>query len=440
MNLLDENRSLIFAGRLMGCLEEGLEWRELFVLLFDNYLVITKPVDKNEVTMYKVKRRPIPLDLLTIIRINDPPTRSYIFSYSPSTTTSSTPSSDSSCLVYPFTFYQSGRSSRKHTLFAESEAARAEWTKRLAAALDLRKDFQAANKVLAIKTLSINTFLLLDVKKEAEGSVYGTGLVRQLSDAACYTGKVNCSVLFNTADGRWLIAIGTEEGLWIGFKRDPKSLRRVAHMRKITQCAVLEDFGIFLILTDKALVAYPVQSFVPSTLQTPQVSQAPQKLNGTKDVCFFRVGKVKGRVVVIFVHNKPSGSDFTLLEPVKSTNMDGKEQPTGFRSWLGFKSTASDWFKRYKNFSLSIEAFDLIFMKGKIVVLYAKGFEIMDLDGLDGMTVPQIHYPSSKHLKNRCEQCRPIAIYCSTPDMYLLCYDGNIFPIFFSYDWTHNCS
>ena len=37
MDLLDDNRSLIYAGRLLRQPESGRTWNELYVLLFDNY-------------------------------------------------------------------------------------------------------------------------------------------------------------------------------------------------------------------------------------------------------------------------------------------------------------------------------------------------------------------------------------------------------------------
>ena len=55
-----------------------------------------------------------------------------------------------------------------------------------------------------------------------------------------------------TIDGRSLVAIGCEEGVWIGLHHDPRSLRKVLHVKQVTNIAVLEDFGIFLVLQDKA--------------------------------------------------------------------------------------------------------------------------------------------------------------------------------------------
>ena len=64
------------------------------------------------------------------------------------------------------------------------------------------------------------------------------------------------------------MAIGCAEGVWVRLKdnrqrmfffpslcsfltRDDHSVVKVLHLRMVTQCAVLEDFGFFLVLADK---------------------------------------------------------------------------------------------------------------------------------------------------------------------------------------------
>lgn len=76
-------------------------------------------------------------------------------------------------------------------------------------------------------------------------------------------------LLQDTPDGRALVAIGCSEGVWIGFRHDPNcmlgnkrltdgsllpyslAMRRVLLLKMVTQCAMLEEFGIFLVLADK---------------------------------------------------------------------------------------------------------------------------------------------------------------------------------------------
>ncbi|KAJ3510704.1 hypothetical protein NLJ89_g4518 [Agrocybe chaxingu] len=60
MDLLNEQRSLIHTGKLLRQPDSGLEWSgwtELFVMLFDNYLVMTKPRERDGAIKYHVYRR-----------------------------------------------------------------------------------------------------------------------------------------------------------------------------------------------------------------------------------------------------------------------------------------------------------------------------------------------------------------------------------------------
>lgn len=96
-------------------------------------------------------------------------------------------------------------------------------------------------------------------------------------------------------------------------------MRRVLHLKMVTQCAMLEDFGIFLVLADKvrllpcriaidppffcqSLFAYHIEALVPSSPQSANATQTPQKLNG--NVQFFSVGSLLGRTLVIFMKRK----------------------------------------------------------------------------------------------------------------------------------------
>jgi hypothetical protein len=64
--------------------------------------------------------------------------------------------------------------------------------------------------------------LLLDVQK-----VYGLGSVMILDVSICVFDQKNCVLTMSLA------------------------MRRVLHLKMVTQCAMLEDFGIFLVLADK---------------------------------------------------------------------------------------------------------------------------------------------------------------------------------------------
>jgi len=200
-------------------------------------------------------------------------------------------------------------------------------------------------------------------------------------------------------------------------------MRRVLHLKMVTQCAMLEDFGIFLVLADKSLFAYHIEALVPSSPHSAHTSQTPQKLSGNKDVHFFSVGSLNGRTLVIYMKKKGLDSVFRVLEPVIGKINERAEAPRTFGSRLGLRSQRSEWFRVYRDFFLPSESFDLIFLKARIVILCTKGFEIMDLTDFKSVTIPQRDDPRLEKLAKRCESCRPMGMFRSSQDEFLLCYD-----------------
>ncbi|KAG6841126.1 hypothetical protein C0991_001695 [Blastosporella zonata] len=429
MDLLDANRSLIHSGKLLRQPESGLEWNgwsELFVLLFDNYMVMTKPKDRDGVTKYQVNRRPVPLDLLTLVNFTEAPTqrstgilrglRGERHADGPSGPGVSPDTPSDSRSVYPLTLHHNGRTGGPYILYAESAQARLEWKQKLDEALVLRKVVQESNKAFEPQTLSADTFLMPSMMVNTTSPGWN-------QDNA-FTGKVTCSVPFTTPNGRPLVAIGCVEGVWIGYQHDPKSMRRVLHLKMVTQCAMLEEFGIFIVLADKSLFAYHIEALVPTQPSNPhsQTAHVPQKLNGNKDVHFFSVGTLHGRTLIIYMKKKGLESIFRVLEPVGDKINEKVKAPVGLGSRLGFRSTKSEWFRVYRDFFLPTESFDIIFLKARIVVLCAKGFEIMDLNDFASTTVPALEDPRMP-LAKRCESARPMAMFRSKENEFLLCYD-----------------
>jgi RHO1 GDP-GTP exchange protein 1/2 len=71
---------------------------------------------------------------------------------------------------------------------------------------------------------------------------------------------------------------------------------------------------------------------------------------------------------------------FRVLEPVDEKIKERTRIPVGFGSRLGFRSAKSEWFRAYRDFFVPCETFDIIFLETKVVVLCAKGFELMNLN------------------------------------------------------------
>ncbi|KAG0704634.1 hypothetical protein DFH29DRAFT_911319 [Suillus ampliporus] len=400
MDLLNENRSLIHAGKLLRQPDTGFEWNgwtELFVLLFDNYLVMTKTKEKDGLTKYNVNRRPIPLDLLTLANFTDPPTQRSTSILrlglgggnkhaegGPSPGGGAPDTAGDSRLVYPCTIHYNGRLGGLYTLFTESQQARADWKQKLDEAIGLRKVVQESNKVFELEPLSTDTFLVPSISSAA---------VPSWNHENSLTGKVTCSVPFTTADGRALVAIGCAEGVWIGFRHDSRSMRRVLHLKMVTQCAMLEDFGMFLVLADKALFAYHIEALVPSSPQSAHTSQTPQRVNGTRDVHFFSVGNQGGRTLVVYMKKKGLDSVFRVLEPVVEKINERSKAP------------------RVVHFSLCTSPSPSHFRL--LCFNHHPSFK--------SVTIPQ-RDDGYERLAKRCESCRPMGMF-RVENEFLLCYD-----------------
>jgi hypothetical protein len=218
MDLLDEKRQLVHSGKLLRQPDSGLEWNgwsELFVLLFDNYckfsvylyghinlsslqVVLTKPRERDGVMKYNVYKRPIPLDLVTLVNFTDAPTqrnagllrglRGGERSELPASAISPDSSTDSK-FVYSMTFHHNGRAGGTYILYAETSQSRSEWQSKLNHALVMHKAVQENNKAFEIETLSADTFSVPLIPTAASGPAW--------SQDNAITGKVTCSVPFS---------------------------------------------------------------------------------------------------------------------------------------------------------------------------------------------------------------------------------------------------
>ena len=70
----------------------------------------------------------------------------------------------------------------------------------------------------------------------------------------------------------------------------------------MTQIAVLEEFNLFILISDKSVVAYHLDQVcpLPGASTNDSGRRAPQKLSGSRDVGFFATGKMKDRMLVLY--------------------------------------------------------------------------------------------------------------------------------------------
>nr|KIR45931.1 hypothetical protein I312_04901 [Cryptococcus bacillisporus CA1280] len=352
LDLANPMRELIHRGIVYRQSEGsiGSGWTELNALLFDNFLVLTKlerPTKPSKSSRkehrkerYAINRPPIPLELLSLGSFSEAPrvrNTGRLFgvggashhdlpsdkSMNAPKTPGSSKSADTSKL-YPFSISfigGQGQLGGSYTLWADSFKARQDW----------REKFEHA-KVLRAE--------------------------------------------INDAGKRRLVAVGCQDGVWIGIRGDSRSLRKVLHVKSVTGIAVLEEFSIFLVLSDKSLVAYQLEALVPSAGQKPVKTTTERISMPKEEISSFTVGRLDGRTLVVLMRAETAQTVFKILEPVLNKNTEDTARQ---RRPFGFLGKTSEWFRPYKMFYLPAEVYGLHFLKHKMAIVCSKGFEIMDL-------------------------------------------------------------
>ncbi|KAH9925626.1 CNH domain-containing protein [Epithele typhae] len=374
-----DEREVIHAGALYrqnDPLKRSVNvWKELYVVLFDNYLVMAKLKGSRRL----VWKNPVRVEFLALDSLtNRPVQRSNTLSRmiqgrastdSLSSFPFSTPHDDAHDLssttsngntYYPLSFHVHGKHNCAYTLFAPTLDARNAWRRRLRDAIAARRAAQEARAVFTPQAIAAD----MAVSQDAPAA----------------------------APGLELVAVGTED-----------ALRRVMSLKHVTQLAYLAEHGLMVILADKVLYAVDIQCVVPSgDQQPPHTAFGLRAISAyDKPVHFFGVGRQHGKTMVIFKRKK--GASICVRISVSFRCAD-------------YRSNAP------QEFFLPCETHDILFLKTKLCILCSKGFELMDLRDLSSVTIPQ--EADMRRVLGKRAAPRAIAMFRIREDEFLLCYDG----------------
>lgn len=373
LDLKNPARQLFHHGKMFSKPEGTLaEWTEYQVMVFDHYLCIAKPRRTTE--GYRLIQKPIRLEMLGLSGWEQPAQlkssgfhlRSVIgTSERREAATQASATMDSK--MWPVQFQIGGRSGGTLTLYVESsrmdreDKARQLWREKTEEAIAVRKVALDANKVFELR-LVVDP----DARRPSPTNTPHPAL-----------GEVLASCPFNGPAGQELIAIGTRNGLFIAMRSDPTSLRQILQIPTMG-CAVLQDFGMFLVQTEGRLLSYLLETLVQSSSAADSKGQqGPQQVSGQKDITFFKVGKVGDRTLVVYA--KRDGVNSTVLkamEPVANIERS-RIQHSRF---LGMGGKKTEWFRLFKVRRFVSACFDVAHLipgrrrsySGLHVVIYAQ--------------------------------------------------------------------
>ncbi|KAF9962840.1 RHO1 GDP-GTP exchange protein 2, partial [Modicella reniformis] len=387
LNLLAKDRQLIMKGPLK---KKGTssEHSDLYVFVFDHVLLLTREKKGKGGEGYKVHKRPIPLELLSLSTMEEPVIKNSRRTSSLIPHRSALHAALDSKSGYPIVFNHIGRHGNSFTLYATTHAGRKNWMDKI------QKQIQALkNKADAWKLLPVSE--------------------RYFSAS----NKVNCSSTYD--DGRRLV-IGTDAGVYVG-KRMGQFVKIIPRER-VSQVDVLEDERILLVLAEKQLLAYGLEALDPNDPNSP--SKRAKKLGSS--VSFFKTGVCQSRTLVGIVKNSSNALDqsstIKTLEPVEQ---DGsKKNKHSLRTMLRGGNT--ELFKLYKDFYIPRETNSLHFLRNTLCVGCSKGFELIDLSNLNTQDLLDFSDPTLDFVHKKDENLKPLAIYrigSGDTFTFLLCYE-----------------
>lgn len=280
-------------------------------------------------------------------------------------------SSDTKGQGYPISFRHLGRKGGYEiTLYATTPGSRKKWLE----LIDAQQD-----------------------KLRARGDFYNKNIISANFFTA--VNRVNCCAPF---DGGRKLIYGTDTGIYVSDRRSKEAgakPRRVLDVQNVTQIDVLEEYQLLLVLSAKSLLSYPLSALDPNE---PALSKRSKKIQSHCN--FFKTGICLGRHLVCCVKSSALSTTIKVFEPNDAMSK-GKKQK-GFKM---FNSSGQDELKAFKEFYIPTESSSIHFLKSKLCVACARGFEVVSLETLETQSLLD-QADTSLDFVSRREGVRPIHI------------------------------
>ncbi|KAI0172464.1 CNH domain-containing protein [Hypoxylon sp. FL1284] len=481
LNLDHLGRELILQGDLQRMGSKGVRWVDMHALLFDHYLILAKLVvsrDSRPDRKYDVSKEPIPMPLLFLESSQDDPISKQKGIAAPLTRAANSASdtklnkvgsngnerpgldhaatassvgsttvtrlapvntADSeSRILYPFRIKHLGH--EVYTLYAQTAQTRQDWCDRIIEAKTRHaKALHAQNaEPFRLRVMADSAFAYDPVAAIGKyvGGVHirGTPLDRAIREVEKTYGSgrgptpisragVNCATGFS-AFGKNMVAVGTDAGVCVSEASDQRAWSKTVAANRVTQIAVLEEFSVVLVLSERSLISYPLDVVSPpSNFPAPSSDnsrRSPQKL--AKDVSFFATARMKDRMLVFYKKRESLHNTFKVLEPVFQKATEKRSRFFGGSRRLG-GAGVTESFRDYDEFYLPTECYSLNIFHTYIAISTARGFELLTLDKKIPMSIPDVKQPAIANIANRIKDQRPLGMFRLNDQEFLLAYE-----------------
>lgn len=363
LKLLEEGRELVYKSQLK---KGPTEQADITGYLFDHAVLFVRVKQVGKTEEVKAYRRPIPLELLSIKEMAEViPESGAVKRSSSSLLPALRPSGNDTKKGdgWPITFRHLGKNGYELLLYGANQSGRQKW-------LEL---IDAAQQRLRARADFLNTTVISCSFFSAQNKVNCVTPFGTSTDRFAETQRSDTDDLL---DGGRKLIYGTDNGIYMSDRRSKDkdaTPKRVVDVPNVTQVDVLEEYQLLLVLSNRSLLSYQLGALDPNE---PISSKRAKKIQSHCN--FFKTGICLGRHLVCCIKSSALSTTIKVYEPNDAMSR------TGGRSGLGGMFNAGrDGLKPFKEFYIPTESTSVHFLKSKLCVACARGFEVVSLETLE---------------------------------------------------------
>ncbi|KAJ4418411.1 RHO1 GDP-GTP exchange protein 2 [Gnomoniopsis sp. IMI 355080] len=338
LKLTEEGRELVFKSNFK---KSPTENNEITAYLFDHAVLLVRIKQVGKAEEVKAYRRPIPLELLSIREMEEVIPASGVRRSTSSLLPNIRAESGKKGDGWPITFKHMGKNGYELTLYASTQTGRQKWLEFI----------DTAQQKLRARVDFLNTTIL--------SQAFFTG-----------TNKVNCVAPF---DGGRKLIYGTDAGIYVSDRKSGGQPRKILEATNVSQIDALEEYNLLLVLSNKSLISYNLAALDPNEAA---LSKKPKKIQS--HCSYFKAGISMGRHLVCCVKPTTLSTTIKVYEPNDAMSKSKKQK--GFSKMF---NAGQDELKPFKEFYIPTESTSVHFLKSKLCVACARGFEVVSLETLE---------------------------------------------------------